>query len=98
MRAAAEFLLYTGLGCGLAGLCVWQVLYVVAAIRDPERWQHFSWNLNRQWAARTRTYRAAAGFNSWGRVASMLVAIGVTCLIFAGLLTVVRLIANGLQA
>ena len=95
MMAAAEFLLRVGSGILSAGFYLWIILFVVALCCDPDRSEFFGWSISAQWAAFARILRRAAGFRWWGRLAMAIVALGVTCLLLAGVLAVINLFLNG---
>jgi hypothetical protein len=95
MAEVVQTLVMAGINLVQGGFMLWIVLFLVALARDPQRGEVIAWSVNTQWAATLRLFRRAAGFPVWGRLASGMIALGLAVLIVAGLLTVVRLIAQG---
>ncbi len=95
MTATIEYLFRAGSSVLFTGFYLWIILFAVAAFRDPNRGEMVAWSINTQWAAAARILRHAAGFRIWGTLAKGVMALGVTFLVLAGALSVVRLIFAG---
>lgn len=91
----ATAFLWAGLMSGMAGLLVWYGLGFVAMCRDPRWTDAFTFSLARAMAFQARTLRAAGDLGrrtGLGRIANILLAIAVTCLMAAGIAKIVSLI------
>jgi hypothetical protein len=91
----ATVLLWAGLISGMAGLFLWNGLGLAAMLRDPRWTDAFTFSISRAMDFQLRAMRAAGDLGrrtGLGRIANILFAIAVTCLMAAGITKVISLI------
>lgn len=93
--SVAGLLLWAGLLTGAAGVILWQGLGLVAWLRDPNWTDAFAFSISRRMVEMQRNFRAAGDLGrrtGLGRIANILLAVAVTCLMAAGIAKVIGLI------